>query len=889
MTIDDVFATLREKKIALSASGDELVVRGEKRALDPATIALLREHKSALLKSLERNEYVDPLTGVVDVPECGIPVGCAKIEPGMLALVTLTESEIAAVVETVPGGAGNVQDIYPLAPLQEGILFDHLLARDGDPYLLYNVYRCDGRARVDAFAAALQAVIDRHDILRTAIVWDGLPKPVQVVWRHAPLAVEEIDLDGGEGAAERLFDRFDPRRYRLDVRRAPLMRIAIARESGDRWVMVLLVHNLIIDHTALDVMQHEIAAVLSGRGSALPRPLPFRKFVAQARLGVTREEHERFFQRLLGDVEESTVPFGLTDVHGDGTKVVHAQAGIDPALSARVRARARALGVSAASLFHLAWARVLSAVSGRDDVVFGTVVFGRMQGGEGGDQALGLFINTLPVRVAIGDAGVEDSVRSTHALLAALLRHEHASLALAQRCSSVAAPAPLFSALLNYRYFSEAEQAGFTESWEGIETLGGGDASNYPFMLSVNDLGEGFSLSAQMHASLDAPRMCAYVQTALDQLIDALESAPSTPVRRLEVMPAAERSRVLVEWNATEAPYPSNLCLHELFEAQEARTPDAVAVEFEGARSTYAELNASANRIARRLRGAGVGPDDRVALCMERSVEMVAGLLGALKAGGAYVPLEPDYPLERLRVMLKDCGPAAILTHAPIHQSVRDLLHAGEAAVIELDSNGSCGSEVSGDNLEPAGLTSGHLAYVIYTSGSTGMPKGVMIEHRAIVNRLHWMQEAYRLGSGDAVMQKTPYGFDVSVWELFWPLLAGARLVVARAGAHKDPQYIAALVRERHVTTMHFVPSMLQLFLEQDVAGCSSLKRVICSGETLPGSLVRRFFERLPGVELENLYGPTEAAVDVTAWSRGPDAADRFRSGARSIIRARTS
>ncbi|HEX3398966.1 MAG TPA: amino acid adenylation domain-containing protein, partial [Acetobacteraceae bacterium] len=518
----------------------------------------------------------------VAVPPNLIPEGCTSIVPDMLPLIALGQAEIDRITAVVPGGAGNVQDLYPLAPLQEGILFHHLLAEEGDAYLLPSLLAFDGRDRLDGFLATLEAVIGRHDILRTGVVWEGLPQPVQVVWRQAPLPVHEVELDpAGGDASEQLRLRFDPRRFRVDVRQAPLMRGFIAQDGvHDRWLLLLLCHHLALDHSTLAALVGEIQAYRVGQVGELAPAVPFRNFVAQARLGVSAEEHEAFFRGMLGAVDEPTLPFGLLDVQGDGSDVAEARVALDPELARRLRERARALGVSAASLFHLAWAQVLARTSGRQDVVFGTVLLGRMQGGEGADRALGLFINTLPVRIAVGEDGVEASVRHTHGLLAELLRHEHASLALAQRCSAVPAPLPLFSALLNYRHSPKAEAADAFPAWEGIELLGGEERTNYPLTLSVDDLGDGFLLTAQVQKSVGAAPVCGFMRTALANLAEALETAPATPVRCIEVLPDAERHRVVVEWNATEAVYPRDKCVHELFEAQAARTPDAIAVEF---------------------------------------------------------------------------------------------------------------------------------------------------------------------------------------------------------------------------------------------------------------------------------------------------------------------
>jgi amino acid adenylation domain-containing protein len=354
----------------------------------------------------------------------------------------------------------------------------------------------------------------------------------------------------------------------------------------------------------------------------------------------------------------------------------------------------------------------------------------------------------------------------------------------------------------------------------------------------------------------------------LRQVLEAMAADERRRVEALPLLSEAERRQVVEEWNATAAEYPSDLCIHELFEARAEQAPGAVAVVFGGASLTYAQLNARANRLAHHLRGLDVGPDARVALCLERSVEMVVGLLAVLKAGGAYVPIDPGYPADRLRYMLADSAPAVLLTQA----ALAGLFGEAETPVIALDAEAFAWADESEANPDRAGVTPDHLAYVIYTSGSTGRPKGVMNAHRGVVNRLLWMQEAYGLEAGEGVLQKTPFSFDVSVWEFFWTLGAGARLVMARPEAHRDPRYLVDTIREAEITTLHFVPSMLRAFLEEvDAERCPSLARVFCSGEALPRAVARRFHERLPEVDVHNLYGPTEAAIDVTAWRCTPE------------------
>nr|WP_329607421.1 non-ribosomal peptide synthetase [Pseudomonas syringae] len=352
-------------------------------------------------------------------------------------------------------------------------------------------------------------------------------------------------------------------------------------------------------------------------------------------------------------------------------------------------------------------------------------------------------------------------------------------------------------------------------------------------------------------------RMAGHLQVLLEGMVADDQQA----VGQLPLLSCEQRRQVLESFNDTAAAYPAEKLLHQLFEEQAAQQPDALAVVDDAASLTYGELNARANRLAHYLIGLGIQPDDRVAICAQRSLEMVVGLLGILKAGGAYVPLDPGYPPERLRYMLEDSAPVAVL----VQGETRTLL--GELAVPTLDLQDADWEVEADHNPVVPAITPQHLAYVIYTSGSTGKPKGVANQHDGVVNRLWWAQSEYRIGTDDRVLQKTPFGFDVSVWEIFLPLLAGAQLVMARPGGHQDPHYLMEVIERRSISMLHFVPSMLQAFVNQTPAGrCSTLKRVLCSGEALPHALLLQGQAHFPKSELHNLYGPTEAAIDVTAW-----------------------
>lgn len=777
------------------------------------------------------------------VPANRIPRGCTHITPDSLALAELDQPSLDSIVAGIPGGAANVQEIYPLAPLQEGLLYHHL-TDERDPYQQHAMFSCSSREQLDAFAQALQQVINRHDILRTSLVWDALEQPMQVVWREAQLRVEPLR----EPAAP------------LDLRQAPLMALDYAEEPHNRrWVARLRFHHLVNDATSTTVLVDEIRAHLLGQQAQLPVPVPYRNVVAHARSSARQAAHEAFFRECLAGVDEPTLAFGLQERQADHAEIEAFEQPLTDALNQRLREQARALGVSAASLFHLAWAHVLSCVAGRDDVVFATVLLGRLQAGEGADRALGMFINTLPLRVRLAGQTVLDALNDTQTQLNALLAHEQAALALAQRCSSVS---PLFNSLLNYRHTCADTGLNLVP---GIALLSSEDILSYPLTLTVDDIASGFRLNVQAPRKVGAERLLGYVDTVLHGLAHALEHAPGTSLRTVQVLPASELQKLLVDFNTTEASYPDTLTVQALFEARVRHIPNAIAVQAGEQQLTYRELNERANQLAFHLREHGVQPDSRVALCVERGLDLVVGLLAILKAGGAYVPLDPGYPRERLAYMLNDSQPVALLVHA----ATRDL--AGEVSIPLIDFDRSAWSQAPTGNPLVPGLSVANLAYVMYTSGSTGTPKGVMVEHRGLSNLMHWASQLCPNAEGGALLQRAPFSFDGSVWELFWPLTNGMRLVLARPDGHREPAYLAQVIGEQQITVIQFVPAMLQQFLElEESALCTSLTDVLCGGGELTQALARGVQARLPKVRLHNVYGPTEATVDSSAWTLEP-------------------
>nr|BFD41005.1 hypothetical protein FFPRI1PSEUD_25040 [Pseudomonas sp. FFPRI_1] len=816
------------------------------------------------LASLAAAVHAQP---ALEIPANRVPPGCQRITPSMLALVELDQDSIDRVVAGIPGGAANVQEIYPLAPLQAGLLYHHMTYTARDPYQQHATFAFAHRAELEAFAEALQAVIARHDILRTSLVWEVLEQPVQVVWREARLTVEERVPDPAGGAVlEQLCRHYDPRHNPLDIRQAPMLALAWAEDrANQRWLALLRFHHLVNDATSTAVLMAEIAAHMGGRQGRLAPAFAYRDYVARTGLGL--ESHAAFFREGLSRVDEPTLAFELQERPGQALDLQEARILLDSALGERLRARVRQFGVSAASLFHLAWALVLGRASGREDVLFGTVLLGRLQAGVGADQALGMFINTLPLRLELEGQSVAAGLLQTQERLSALLAHEQAPLSLAQRCSGVAAPTPLFNALLNYRHGLGADGQQLLPGQPGVTLLSSEEVVSYPLMLAVDDLDTGFRLGARAPQQVGAQRLLDHLTSAVEALLQALEQAPQTPLQRLSILPAAEYRELVLELNATASDYPLEQTLHGLFEAQVRRTPQAIALQAGELRLSYEHLNQRANQLAHHLRELGVGPDVRVGVYIERSPELVIGLLGILKAGGAYVPLDPQYPLERLRYLLQDSQPQAVL----VHQPTRELLTTLALPLIDLDR--SHWQQQPLDNPRVPGLDVSHLAYVIYTSGSTGTPKGVMVEHRGLGNLMHWGSQLCPDAAGGTLLQKAPFSFDGSVWELFWPLVSGLRLLLARPDGHRDPAYLAQLVQEQQVTLIKFVPAMLLQFLQLEEAGqCHSLTDVLCGGGELTEAIARLFQKRLPGARLHNVYGPTEATVDSSAWTLEPGA-----------------
>jgi amino acid adenylation domain-containing protein len=763
----------------------------------------------------------------------------------------------------------NVEDMYPLSPMQQGMLFHILYAPNQGFYheQLVSTLHCD--IQLDHCLRSWQRAVERHPVLRTAFVWKGLKEPVQVVHQQVTMDIAQRDWRGAARSEQdqRLAAYLsEDRRQGFDLSKAPLMRVALMRLDEDRWQLVWSYSHLLLDGWSVPLVLNDVfsfyESLCTGKEVSEKPSRPYREYIKWVRQQDFSKAEDFWRDSLRGIV--APTPLGVDripeEIPGDGKAHGDEQIRLSKLGSRDLRDFARQSQLTLNTVTQGAWALLLSHYSGERDVVFGATVSGRPAEVDGVESMVGVFINTLPVRITIqDDITIQAWLRQLQGQFVELRRHECTPLVQVQSWSE--SGGSLFESLLVFENYPT--QGVMQERYTSLRMSGDQylTQTNYPLTVFVIP-GEEVVIRILYDCRRFERSVICRMLEHFKNLLAGMVADPASAPANVPILSESERRRIVVEWNATEKRYPGDMRLPSYIEQQVDRTPDAVALTFQDQVLSYRELNARANQLAHHLRSLGIGADTMVGICLQRSVEMVVGLLGIVKAGAAYVPLDPDYPRDRLEYMIRDAGVPVLLTQQHIVPSLPE--HS--AQTIALDSDWPAVGAHSREN--PLGeIHPENLAYMIYTSGSTGKPKGAMNTHRGICNRLLWMQEAYRLTDRDRVLQKTPFSFDVSVWEFFWPLMTGAQLVVAQPGGHKDGGYLVKTIMERGITTIHFVPSMLAVFLrEKGVEKCTSLRNVICSGEALTYELQELFFSRLP-VALHNLYGPTEASVDVTSWA----------------------
>jgi amino acid adenylation domain-containing protein/non-ribosomal peptide synthase protein (TIGR01720 family) len=770
-------------------------------------------------------------------------------------LVVLTETELAEIQGTFPL---TIDETLPLSPLQEGFCFHSLVdGADLDAYVVQQALELTGPVDGAALRRAAQRVLDRHAPLRACFRRRPDGQPVQIIAAGLELPWREVDLTVHDGPARTpLADAVAgaERAHRFDLANPPLVRCALIRLDEHRSRLLLTFHHIVADGWSLPVLHRELMASYGDTPATLPQPAPYSAHLRHLATA-DREAARTAWRTALAGIEE---PTRLVETPAAGGPVEPAQIRLELSeqVTARLAARAREHGVTLGTVVQGAWGLLIGRLTARQDVVFGTTVSGRDAEVEGIESMIGLFINTLPTRFRWEPsdtlAGLLGRLQDEQAQL---LDHQHLGLAELQRVAGLAGAGELFDTLVvfeNYPAATDLADPTGTLRLTGHEFH---DAVHYPLALIVKP-GRRLDLRLKHHAQrLDAEAV-RRIADRLSRILHAVADDPGQSVADVDLLSAEELLDAHPTGEHRDVP---GTTLAAAFEEQVARSPRATAVVYEGEALTYAELDARAGELAGRLIARGVGPGAVVAVAVPRSAELMVALLGVLKSGAAYLPVDVDYPADRVAHMLADSGAATVVTTS----ATAPQLPPGRTLLL-LDAPPEEGPE-------PLLTHPAHPddpAYLIYTSGSTGRPKGVVVTHRAILNRLAWMQGEYGLSVGDRVLQKTPASFDVSVWEFFWALCEGAAVVLARPDGHRDPAYLAGLIREQGVTALHFVPSMLEAFLQSeeitaDPTWAASLRNVFSSGEALPGAAAARWRE-LTGVPLHNLYGPTEAAVDVT-------------------------
>ncbi|MFJ3793113.1 amino acid adenylation domain-containing protein [Kitasatospora sp. NPDC090091] len=768
---------------------------------------------------------------------------------------------------------GTAEDTFPLSVFQQGMWFLEQVRPENPAYVVPGAVRIRGAVDAGVLRAALNEVVRRHEALRTAFrLRDG--RPVQVVRPRLTVDLPEVDLRraGLTGAA--LEERITAAAIGepFDLETGPLVRMTLLRTDDDESVLVLALHHLVSDRWSFWVLLSELAALYeafaAGRPSPLPElPLQYGDFAGwqqeQREQGRWDEQLAYWRERLAGAPAALELPTDRPRAAVQGFNGGALPVELPEPLMRELGRLAHRRGATTYMALLAVYTLLLARYSRRSDVVVGVPVAARDRPEL--EPLIGYFVNTLPIRTDLGgtpDFGeVLDRVRE--ACLGAYA-HQDVPFELvageAGTARDLSRP-PVFQASFAYGREAVPDLTLGGAELERVLVRSGG--ARFDLELQAFDRDGGlsgwFEYDRDLFDESTVARMAAHFRRLAEQVV----ADPERPVDRLELLAADERLRILAEFNATARDWPEEAgWIHQCFEDRARQQPEAEAVRFEGHGLGYGELNRRANRLAHRLRRLGVGRDVVVGVGMERSPELVVALLAVLKAGGAYLPLDPGLPPARLEHMVRDARVPVLLTL----RGVLGRLPAVEAEVLCVEEF-EAGPAAGEPDTDPDVAVDGEdLAYVIYTSGSTGTPKGVMNVHAGIRNRLLWMQDAYRLDATDRVLQKTPFSFDVSVWEFFWPLMTGAALVLARPEGHRDSAYLAETVRAERITTVHFVPSMLQVFLREPVEECTSLRRVVCSGEALPRDLQDRFLAR-SRARLYNLYGPTEAAVDVTHWT----------------------
>ena len=798
----------------------------------------------------------------------------------------------------------SIEDIYPLTPMQRGMLFHSLQDHSSGTYFQQLSFRLNGVLDLILVEKSLNELFKRHHVLRTAFIHQDVEKPLQLVLkeRWVDFYYEDISDMTSSEERERLIREFKlkDRQRSFDLSKDVLMRISILQSGKNEYEFIWSVHHILMDGWCTGILIAEFfeiyTCLLEKKKYHLPPVTPYRNYIQW--LEKQNKKHSRtYWKRYLDSYEEAVlVPGKKSQQDNDGYKNENIRLEFDSERTVNLDGAVVKNHVTVNTFIQAVWAVLLGKYNGREDVVFGSVVSGRPAELEGVETMVGLFINTIPVRIQFkGDTKFNQLLHRVQQ--DALTSEPHHYHPLAEIQSESFLKQGLINHILVFENYPPAEQIkGYENKKQSPFKFSNVDAfeqTNYDFNVIIeggSQLVLRFNFNGNVFDTDFVNRMADHFRLVVDQVVGSDE----IELEKITLLSDREKHRILVEFNDTEAWYPGDKTIHQLFEEQVERTPDHVALlgpklqipnsgfqtdkmPFgEDISITYKELSRKSNQMALLLQEKGVETGTIAGIMVERSIEMMIGIMGILKAGGVYLPIAPDYPGDRIKYMLTDCGAKVLLTIRKFSEKAafeKEIIYLEDYKITVMSPE----KQPAARNPQPA-ASSLNLAYIIYTSGSTGNPKGVMIQHPSVVNRLNWMQQFYPIDSRDMLLQKTPFIFDVSVWELFWWSFRGACLCLLGVDEEKSPDAIVKAVEKNNVTVIHFVPSMLTAFLDYiegpvDVGCLASLKRVFASGEALSPQHVTRFNRLLNhtnGTHLVNLYGPTEATVDVSYYDCSP-------------------
>lgn len=760
----------------------------------------------------------------------------------------------------------DVQDIFSLTPVQEGMLFHYIKNQESNLYHIILSLRIAGKIDTERFKTAWQWVAKNNEMLRAVFRWKEVKNPVQIIKKDQGVQIRFYDYQefiGRETETTQTIHNLEETPFTVDLYKL----------GEEEFKLVIQYHHILFDGWSIGIILREFLdsyeKLINNSINTTSVKVSFKEFVKCMRKR-DQEKQELFWRNYLNGIEGKT-NLSVRKIGENSYNIRNYKSTLPDSIKNKLELFSRHNDVTEASILYCAWGILIQRYNNSSDVVFGTTISGRSSNGEFED-IVGLFINTIPLRIIDNGSSCLELVKRIQKDLIERIEFENTSLPEIYKYTGIKSEEGLFDNIIvveNYpidiRLTNNSHDLKILEY--SLE-----EHPNFDLTVSIELFGD-ISINFIYNEDVFDATTIKSISRHFTNLLEAITDSPNKKASCVDMLSIEEKEHILYDFNKTNTPFSQEKTIYQLIEEQADKNPDRIAVIFENESLTYKQLNEKANQLARLLKKKNVGPEVMVGVCMERSFEMVIAMIGILKAGGAYVPFEPEYPEERLKFMVENSDICLMLTQQKFLEKL--FFNKNDVEYLPLDSMWGEIDYYDTENLE-CQIGMNNAAYVIYTSGSTGLPKGAINTHRGMLNHKQWMQYSFSITESDRVLQKTPFCFDVSIWEFFWTLAYGACLVIAIPGGHKDPDYLIRTINEKNITIIHFVPSMLQLFLDRvKEMECKSLRMVFVSGEALSIDLQNRFFKYFD-IPLHNVYGPAECADVSTFWTCRKDYSDSF-------------